>query len=162
MDYENVKKIFLIFEVYYGKTWNESRDDAAWQLMLKVWGSALNPFSGQIVEDAVNRACKKHTTYPPTLGALLEICTTLKRESDSVSASQKRYRVNSLEDLAKHSGGSEVAQQEMAKIRRILGGEKIFDELLSVRYDRLRAKRERYAEEWLARIQIRPESGSFV
>ncbi len=75
VDIELVARLFARFRGRYGNLWtSRAICDEDWEFIMEDWLEELTKFTIEQVRLAVNKTLLEFTTYPPTLGQLVELC----------------------------------------------------------------------------------------
>lgn len=167
---KTILKVFSIFTLDYGNTWTNSRDDDLFAQLVERWNEVLERFSDEILMKAAKSSISTYKDFPPSLGQFVDICKKIEKDTrefttGDVMRLEQKKNINSIEELVNQAGGSEIQQREMSKIRRILSGEKIdIGDGMTVdeRYDKMRADGQKEAEDYIARLQLRPPRGTYA
>lgn len=75
VDESLIARLFARFRGRYGNLWtSRATCDEDWEFIMEDWLIELSKFSIEQVRAAVNKTLSEFTTYPPTLGQLVELC----------------------------------------------------------------------------------------
>lgn len=70
-----IVRLFMRFKGRYGTLWtSRASSDEEWEYIMEDWLEQLSKFTIEQVRAAVNKTLSEFTTYPPTLGQLVELC----------------------------------------------------------------------------------------
>lgn len=125
-----ILQVFAIFTSDYRGLWSNSVEPDMWQHVTKRWQHALEKFNDETILCAANETFKFFGVSPPTLGQFYELCKKYRKDKEVKDMSlleNQPTKIKSLEDLTKIEPVSEIAKEELAKIKKILNEKGTFN-----------------------------------